>query len=1018
MVASHIKGAWRHSGLGIAFLEERLTGTSAHPMLRANLEIVKQILRELLPADDTVIKPQACNQSVLLERLEGVASEDTLSRLLHLIDTEVRLITPSSNPNVSVTSSSASSSKDPAYQLTHDYLVPTIRKWLASQNTSTREGRAAEQLRELTALWSTKPSRKRLPSFVEWATIRWYVPKKSWSLNEARLMNAAGKDFLSRGAIIASIMLVLVIGSWYWRMDAVSRSLVARLFEAKSNDVVTVLEEIQPLADWVIPKLPPLSPGGDIKPEDDIKQLRIALAQVRQNPTASERVIDHLSLIEEQHGKPYIRYLSATTNLSDEMIASKAKEALEQNRPESVFLAALLCSRNPNHETFDELLRPLCVNLLRKSTVQLPLWIEHFQPIQNKLVDELIAIGEEGERESAGGQDLANQNLAVLVTALASSDSKSLSRALTWIPVDSMPALVEAGRSSKDFALELRELLAKESTSFRPKRQTAPQALEIERDLDGQIYESGAWLERIPFQKLDSCVNSMKSLGLSPNCVRPYTENGQWFAVATWIAPASDSVVAAELTQQELESLFVSRQSEGWALVDFASYSRNDSSNQDNDLRWIGVWRKDPELSNRQVLLLGETELDIAQQSRQAKIGGLIQQRAESRVADNGELLHDSLWGQDSEGVEEQTRASRLEFAMGDLYPGYLQTDIRAAYTLPRMDRSRSWSEYYNYYLTSLRLQRKNPADLVLMASRLSACGELELALETFDEIRPDDWKQLRDADRASRKRTFYRFKGRTLAKLGKVDELKDLLNEVVADNILPTRDIDHLRLRLDVLEGDTDRVGDALKLLSDNQIGSAADTDVHLRSLAAIASSDRLGDLSNKARDQLFALSKRLELERRELLDSLLDSDFDALRANAEWRALLNTLKLGTRYTSCYHASSSWESLAILGNTVANHETASSQLIEAGYLPTTWHSHNDPDRGTVVSSVWARKKMTIQEQSAKADRVATLCLAMACLGELDALSDCLHQRWGKTAQSSLIELAPKLLNSAVWFPC
>lgn len=216
-------------GLGIAFLEERLTGTSAHPMLRANLEIVKQILRELLPADDTVIKPQACNQSVLLERLEGVASEDTLSRLLHLIDTEVRLITPSSNPNVSVTSSSASSSKDPAYQLTHDYLVPTIRKWLASQNTSTREGRAAEQLRELTALWCTKPSRKRLPSFVEWATIRWYVPKKSWSLNEARLMNAAGKDFLSRGAIIGSIMLVLVIGSWYLRMDAVSRSLVARL---------------------------------------------------------------------------------------------------------------------------------------------------------------------------------------------------------------------------------------------------------------------------------------------------------------------------------------------------------------------------------------------------------------------------------------------------------------------------------------------------------------------------------------------------------------------------------------------------------------------------------------------------------------------------------------------------------------------------------------------------------------------------------------------------------------------
>jgi formylglycine-generating enzyme required for sulfatase activity len=38
----------------------------------------------------------------------------------------------------------------------------------------------------------------------------------------------------------------------------------------------------------------------------------------------------------------------------------------------------------------------------------------------------------------------------------------------------------------------------------------------------------------------------------------------------------------------------------------------------------------------------------------------------------------------------------------------------------------------------------------------------------------------------------------------------------------------------------------------------------------------------------------------------------------------------------------------------------------------------------------------------------------MAGLGELDALSDCIHQRWGKTAQSSLIELAPKLLDSSV----
>jgi serine/threonine protein kinase/formylglycine-generating enzyme required for sulfatase activity len=1001
-------------GLGIAFLEERLTGTSAHPMLRTNLEVVKQILHELLPADDTVIKPQACHQSVLLERLAGIASEETLSRLLHLIDTEVRLITPSSNPNVSVTSSSASSSKDPAYQLTHDYLVPTIRKWLASQNTSTREGRAAEQLRELSVLWNAKPTRKRLPSFLEWATIRWYVPKKKWSLNESRLMNAAGRDFLARGTTITALLLVLVTGAWYWRKEALSRSLVARLLEAKSDDVVTVLEEIQPHASWVIPKLPALSDKADLEPKEEIEQFRISLAQVRQNSAVSDSVLDNLSLIEEQHGKPYINFLVSSPTLTDETIASKAKTYLERDNPGGVFLAALLCSRNPNHDLWGQLYRPLCKNLLNKNAVQLPRWIEFFRPIQNELVDELIALGEENEKNSLVDQSAAKQNLAILVTALASSDSRRLSRALTWIPVDSMPDLIKAGRSSKDFALELRELLAKESASSRPERQVSQQALDVEREYYGQVYETGGWLERIPLDKIDSCLSLMKSLGMAPNSMRYYTDNDQSFVAATWNASASDSIVIVNLTSQEFETQFASKQSDGWALVDFSSYSRQGLESKEDDLRWIGVWRQAPELSNRQVLLLGETELDMSQQSRLAKVGGLIQQRVDTRLAANGELLHDSLWGQDSEGVEEQTRASRIEFAMGDLYPGYLQTDIRARHTLPARDRSRSWSEYYNYYLTSLRLQRRSPADLVLMASRLSACGELEKSLATFDEIRPDDWKQLREADRASRKRTFYRFKGRTLAKLGRLDELKELVNEVTAENILPARDLDHLRLRVNLLEGNLAQVSEALDALGLIQNSSLADTDVLLRSLAAIASSDRVGEFAKVAMERLIAIAARLPKEHRELLDGLLDSDFDALRNFPEWLKLLDSLQLGTRYTSSYHASSSWESTALLGSTPTNHAAAMNKLVEMGYLPTVLTWHREPIKGPLFSSVWVRKKATLQEQTAKSNRIATICLAMAGLGELDALSDCINQRWGRTTQSALIEFAPKILDSSV----
>jgi formylglycine-generating enzyme required for sulfatase activity len=719
-------------------------------------------------------------------------------------------------------------------------------------------------------------------------------------------------------------------------------------------------------------------------------------------------------LVEERHGKPYLDFLASSSSLSDETIASKAKIALEGNNPAGVFLAALLCSRNPNHDSWAQLYRPLCKTLLGKNAVQLPRWIELFRPIQNELVNELIALGEENKKGSSEDQALAKQNLAILVTALASSDSKSLSRALTWIPVDSIPSLVDAGRLSKDFALELRELLAKESATSRPLRLVSQQALDIEREFHGQIYETGGWLERIPFGKIESCLSLMKSLGLAPNSMRHYTDNGQPYIASTWTAPASESVVSVNLTQQELEAQFASKQSDGWALVDFSSYRPQDLVDQKDDLRWIGVWRLAPESSNQQVLLLGENELEISQQSRQAKVGGLIQNRAETRLALNGELLYDSLWGQDSEGIEEQTRTSRLEFAMGDLYPGYLQTDVRATYTLPAMDRSRSWSEYYNYYLTSLRLQRRSPADLVLMASRLSACGELDQAMATFDEIRPDDWKQLREADRASRKRTFYRFKGRTLAKLGRLDELKSLVNEVTIDNILPARDLENLRLRIDLLEESTDRVSEALQVLGAAQASSVAEMDVLLRSLAAIAASDRIGELSKVAQGRLFELAASLPTNNPELLDGLLDSDFDPLRKNPEWLKLLDSLQLGTRYSACYHASNSSESHALLGNTVDNHKASSNKLVDTGYLPTVLTINNEPLKGPFVSSVWTRKKITLQEQSAKANRIATICLAMAGLGELDALNDCIHQRWDRTAQSALIELAPKLLDNSV----
>ena len=58
------------------------------------------------------------------------------------------------------------------YQLTHDYLVHSLRDWLTRKQRETRRGRAELRLAERAALWNHKPENRHLPSVLEWANIR------------------------------------------------------------------------------------------------------------------------------------------------------------------------------------------------------------------------------------------------------------------------------------------------------------------------------------------------------------------------------------------------------------------------------------------------------------------------------------------------------------------------------------------------------------------------------------------------------------------------------------------------------------------------------------------------------------------------------------------------------------------------------------------------------------------------------------------------------------------------------
>ena len=67
--------------------------------------------------------------------------------LIHILDPELRLITPT-DPEGSSSEGQPTTPSGRYYQLTHDYLVHSLRDWLTRKQRETRRGRAELRLAE------------------------------------------------------------------------------------------------------------------------------------------------------------------------------------------------------------------------------------------------------------------------------------------------------------------------------------------------------------------------------------------------------------------------------------------------------------------------------------------------------------------------------------------------------------------------------------------------------------------------------------------------------------------------------------------------------------------------------------------------------------------------------------------------------------------------------------------------------------------------------------------------------
>lgn len=217
-------------GVGIAFLDNAVGDRAQHPVLRPNRAAAQAILEALLPPAGLNLKERVRSFHELMVAAGCQGRRRDFEAVLRVLDGELRLITPV-EPEIedrderapSTTPAVSAAGREPRYQLTHDYLVPSIREWLQRRKRETRHGRAHLRLDVLAALWNDRPQPRFLPSFLEWLSIRRHTLPGEWTDGERAMMRAATARMMWKAVAIAAAV-AIVAGLWLRRQDGDPRA--------------------------------------------------------------------------------------------------------------------------------------------------------------------------------------------------------------------------------------------------------------------------------------------------------------------------------------------------------------------------------------------------------------------------------------------------------------------------------------------------------------------------------------------------------------------------------------------------------------------------------------------------------------------------------------------------------------------------------------------------------------------------------------------------------------------------
>lgn len=425
-----LKEAGGAEGVGITFLEETFSANTAPPEHRYHQKAARSVLKALLPESGSDIKGHMRSYAELLAASGYASRPKGFDDLLRILDSEIRLITPTDPEGKEGADDSASrvGAGKKYYQLTHDYLVHSLRDWLTRKQKETRRGRAELFLADRAAVWNARPENRQLPSLLQWLRIIWLTPRKNWTPPQRKLMRKAGRYHVVRGLVVGALVAMLGFAGYEVHGRLQAHALRDRLLDANTNEVPTIVADMSSYRRWINPLLRDAATEAS---KDSRKQLHASLALLPVDATQVTYLYNRL-LEAAPHEVPVIR--DALAPYKDELLGKlwitveKPDKGKESQRLRA---AAALAKYDPESQRWGKGQEAVANDLVAVPAVYLALWMDSLHPVRTKLLPQLSAVYRDVARRDAE-RSLASNILAdyaadqpqVLADLLMDADEK------------------------------------------------------------------------------------------------------------------------------------------------------------------------------------------------------------------------------------------------------------------------------------------------------------------------------------------------------------------------------------------------------------------------------------------------------------------------------------------------------------------------------------------------------------------------------------------------------------------